>query len=611
MDHEISKDTNPLRFTLDSVWFIGNLRGERNHPPTTAISKTPLLLWAFVTLFLFSCLAACSPILDQGPQENLIESQSRVEATNTPVDEKSSDHFLNDSTPTPDPVDQHETESRHPTVWVSPAVPTRLLSGLSWGGNSTPVFDVSDANFNLVVLPDGEAAQFETVDWLYVLVAPFPTLLDDIELYDLQAAWRGAPPQGLSEQPIFLEDSTRLAFQSVWGPPDSKSVRVVPAADLLEMTWENHPSFALVPFEMLDPRWKIIRINGSSPLDSQMMIDEYPLRLRFGLRSASNFESGTMFNTDGAFLPETNFDPKRMTTLIMTGVTALARSTALRMEEEGVLYPAQDIGELLRSADLTHISNEVPFFEGCPPAKPLRAGMRFCSDPRYIELLQAVGANVIELTGNHLLDWGREGMTATLDLYREHDMAYFGGGYHLDDARKPLLIEHNGNRLAFLGCNAIGPEAVFATPDSPGAAPCDREWMVEMIRSLVAQGYLPVVTFQSIELDDPYPHSMQRADFNQMAQAGAVIVSGSQAHIPQAMAFVEDRFIHYGLGNLFFDQMEPWQRPQFIDRHVFYEGRYIHTELITTMLEDSARPRLMDSVERQTLLMRIFEISGW
>jgi hypothetical protein len=79
-----------------------------------------------------------------------------------------------------------------------------------------------------------------------------------------------------------------------------------------------------------------------------------------------------------------------MTEIVMTGVTALARSTALRMEEEGILYPALDIGELLSAADFTHISNEVPFFDGCPPAKPLRAGMRFCSDPGYIELLQAL-----------------------------------------------------------------------------------------------------------------------------------------------------------------------------------------------------------------------------
>ena len=39
------------------------------------------------------------------------------------------------------------------------------------------------------------------------------------------------------------------------------------------------------------------------------------------------------------------------------------------------------------------------------------------------------------------------------------------------------------------------------------------------------------------------------------ADAGAVIVSGSQSHVPLQMEFYKGAFIHYGLGNLFFGQM--------------------------------------------------------
>ena len=62
-----------------------------------------------------------------------------------------------------------------------------------------------------------------------------------------------------------------------------------------------------------------------------------------------------------------------------------------------------------------------------------------------------------------------------------------------------------------------------------------------------------------------------------MVDAGATIVSGSQAHHPMVMEFYGGSFIHYGLGNLFFDQMynETYPilqgtRKEFIDRHVFY-----------------------------------------
>jgi len=109
-------------------------------------------------------------------------------------------------------------------------------------------------------------------------------------------------------------------------------------------------------------------------------------------------------------------------------------------------------------------------------------------------------------------------------------------------------------------------------------------------------------------------------DFGTLADAGAVIVSGSQSHVPQAMAFDQESFIHYGLGNLFFDQMiyrnefgqiVPGTRWEFLDRHVFYDGRYLGTELLTAILEDYARPRPMTDPERAALLAQAFAASGW
>ena len=103
----------------------------------------------------------------------------------------------------------------------------------------------------------------------------------------------------------------------------------------------------------------------------------------------------------------------------------------------------------------------------------------------------------------------------------------------------------------------------------------------------------------------------RRFGFRRMADAGALIVSGSQAHTPQAMEFYNGSFIHYGLGNLFFDQMVDFARPEFIDRHVFYDGRYISTELLTAILEDYAKPRPMTPEERAKLLTDIFAASEW
>jgi poly-gamma-glutamate synthesis protein (capsule biosynthesis protein) len=314
-------------------------------------------------------------------------------------------------------------------------------------------------------------------------------------------------------------------------------------------------------------------------------------------------------------MPASNRQPNRLTTVALTGVTALVRATAFTMHRNGITYPAEDIGGILKGADLTHISNEIPFTPDCPAPDPTQAGLRFCSDPDYIVLLEEVGTDIVELTGDHFGDWGSEAMLYTLDMYDQRDWEYYGGGYNRNDARKALLIEHNGNRLAFIGCNAKGGGYATANETQPGAVSCDFDWMHKEIKRLVKEGYQVIVTFQHFEYYTYAAQPDQIRDFQGMAEAGAVIVSGSQAHQPQSMEFHKKAFIHYGLGNLFFDQYhfctDNACDDGFINRHVFYDGRYISTELIPIVFIDYARPRPMTPEERAQFLRTIFTVSGW
>ena len=132
------------------------------------------------------------------------------------------------------------------------------------------------------------------------------------------------------------------------------------------------------------------------------------------------------------------------------------------------------------------------------------------------------------------------------------------------------------------------------------------------ITQLRSQGYLPIMTFQYQEYYQPSPTYEEKADFHRMAEAGALIVSGSQAHEPASMEILNGAFIHYGLGNLFFDQMFSLPtRESFVDRHVFYNGKYIGSELLTYIIEDYAQPRPMTETERKQFLEKMFKIAGW
>jgi poly-gamma-glutamate synthesis protein (capsule biosynthesis protein) len=138
------------------------------------------------------------------------------------------------------------------------------------------------------------------------------------------------------------------------------------------------------------------------------------------------------------------------------------------MEQKGILYPGQDIRDWLRDADITHISNEIPFAQDCPYPDPNQETISFCSNPRYIELLEDVGTDIIEMTGNHFRDWGSSATLFTIDMYKQRGLLYYGGGSDLADSQRSVEIENNGNHIAFIGCNASGPEYAWATEFSQG-----------------------------------------------------------------------------------------------------------------------------------------------
>ncbi len=440
--------------------------------------------------------------------------------------------------------------------------------------------------------------------WVYAAAAPFFTVEDGLSLGDLQAAWRGEPAGPFAEHPLLVTTDTLRALDTL-GAPAGDVVQTVSASDLLTKAIQLD-GWAILPFDELEPRWKVLRIDDASPLDEDFDRDAYPLTRSFYLGAEERSDALSRLPSE-----VTNRDPDKMTVLLMTGVTALTRGTAIAMEREGVTYPAQDIRDWLLEADLTHVSNEVSFAENCPPPAGYTT-LVFCSDPRYIELLEDTDIDAVELTGNHLLDWGVEAMRNSLRMYEERNMSYYGGGWTLAQARNPLILKHGEHTFGFLGCNPVGPSSVWATDERPGAASCDYDLLFAQIRELRQQDIIPIVTFQYWEFSQYEPTLQQQADFRAAAEAGAVIVSGSQAHQPQGFGFHAGAFIHYGLGNLFFDQMQSLPtRQEFLDRHVFYEGQHISTEVLTAMLEDYARPRPMTPDERQVLLETAFEASSW
>ena len=405
---------------------------------------------------------------------------------------------------------------------------------------------------------------------------------------------------------LFLTLEIKKVLAAVYGEPKNTNIVIIDGNEIQTSIENNANSFAFIPFEELRKELKVLNIDGNSVFDKEFSYESYPFSFSVVFKG-DNIEKAALLKNAFESSFYSNRDSAKMTVVNMTGVTAMVRGVANRMDTKGVLYPGEKIADTLKNGDIIHTSNEISFKEDCNAGQ---GGTTFCSKPEYIELLKYVGINLVELTGNNLNDYGASFLDDTIKIYEDLGWKYFGGGSNLALSRNPALYEINGNKIAFLGFNQFGPEYDWATRTSAGSAPPDSNYYINKVKSLKEAGYNVIFTFQYEESYNYFPLDKQVEDFRIIRDAGADIVSGSQAHQPMGFEMTKDGLICYGLGNLFFDQMQSLgTRQGIITKHIFYDGRHISTQIIPTIIDDYSQPRLTSEAEKKELLRSLFEAS--
>ena len=493
-----------------------------------------------------------------------------------------------------------------PEVWATALLGRLTQTGevqTATGPQPLRVLDQADLAASIVTLRPYTQATAPLAERIFAVAAPFATIRDDITLAELTAAWQSGAPA------LYTTAESAALLRPVLG---DYAGNLASEAELLAALENTPGALAVLPFDQIDPRVKVLTIDGADVLSNQFNVLTWPLAVALSVEGAG--ASAVRPALQDVVQPYTNRDASRLTQLIMTGVTAMSRVTAVRMDQKGYDYPALVISDVFTAADITHISNEVPFLDDCV-ANPAENNLILCSDTDYWAALAALGTDIVGLSGNHVNDFGRDGARRSLSWYRDNGIPIYGSGFNVEEACAPLLWEDHGNTFAFIAALAFYPEGAWATTDQPGACYYfdNQATILELVRQL--SGFVDVVAveLQHSETYEPYPIPSQIADFRELRAAGADIVTGVQSHVPQAQepyGAVDvggPGMISYGLGNLFFDQMWSWEtRTELAPRHTIYDGRLLNTELLTMVLEDFAQPRWATPEERADILNRIF-----
>ncbi|HKE63924.1 MAG TPA: CapA family protein [Micromonosporaceae bacterium] len=235
-------------------------------------------------------------------------------------------------------------------------------------------------------------------------------------------------------------------------------------------------------------------------------------------------------------------------TLEFAGDVHFMQRTAKLLSDPATAF-GPSITPLLSAADVTTLNLETAVTDrGTPQPKTFH----FRTNPSAFDALRAAGVDGVTIANNHILDYGRIGLTDTLAAAKAKDFPVYGAGDNADQAWTPWVTTVRGTRLAYLGVSDVQElsSSWIATPTRSGEAIANNlSRTLDAIRDAHQVADVVIVFMHWGTEGDSCPNSSQKKLAKQMADAGANIIIGSHVHTLQGSGWLGNTFVAYGMGN--------------------------------------------------------------
>jgi poly-gamma-glutamate synthesis protein (capsule biosynthesis protein) len=333
---------------------------------------------------------------------------------------------------------------------------------------------------------------------------------------------------------------------------------IVPFTDPIEeLTVEEAEQYLMHPgSEIIAADWddipigfKALRVTGLLPDD-----EEYGLRRYWSLRSGVEHDLKAL--SLGSALSE-QLSGQASIHMTAVGDIMLDRSLGFVIESGDLQYPFSKVTDTLSKADITVGNLESSLGN---TGEPVEKSYNFQAPPKAARSLALAGFDIMSLANNHAMDFGPRALLQAIDLLEENDILSVGAGANIAVARRPVLIEENGVRVAILAyvdvpveISGFDTRTWEAGAESPGLAWAHPETINQDVRSAKASADVVVVILHSgyEYIEQPSPPQITSAQA--AIDAGASLVIGHHSHLLQGVAFYKEGVIVYGLSNFAFE----------------------------------------------------------
>lgn len=165
------------------------------------------------------------------------------------------------------------------------------------------------------------------------------------------------------------------------------------------------------------------------------------------------------------------------------------------------------------------------------------------------------GKLAFALANNHMMDFGVEGLRQTKEFLASKGYPCAGAGMDVQEARKPLVLEEGGKRIGLISC--CERQFGVATETAAGVA-AKGEWLFVAIAELKRMVDFVVVSCHVASEFSTAVSPRLQSFYHSLIEAGADVIHGHHAHVPQGWETYKGHPIFYGMGNFVVDRAA-WQ----------------------------------------------------
>ncbi len=179
-----------------------------------------------------------------------------------------------------------------------------------------------------------------------------------------------------------------------------------------------------------------------------------------------------------------------------------------------------------------------------------KIGPNLKASPEAVKVLKKAGFTDCSIANNHTFDYGVEGIKDTISTLETEGINWFGFGENELDARKNLVIEKEGKKIAII--SVCEHEYCYALPDRMGARGFDMIDTLDDVAKAKLDNDFVIVLFHGGKEQCLYPSPRLRKVCRALADKGANAIFCQYSHCIGCYENYNGAHILYGQGNFHF-----------------------------------------------------------